>query len=151
MYTELSVVATAATPILELRAAIPLAFAFGFSPLKAYLLAVVGNSLIVFPVLYGLRYGSEWVRARWPTGNRILAAVSERTQLKHGALIERVSFVGLMVFVAVPLPMTGAWSACVIVFLCKLPLMRSAGAIITGVAVAGLIVLGITAGAVHLW
>jgi len=151
MPAELITLLTAATPVSELRGAIPLGLGLGLSPLAAYLFAVLGNSLIVLPLLLFLRHGSRWLMARSPWAKRILEKVFERTRRRHGARFEAASFVALAVFVAVPLPLTGAWTACIGAFLFNIPLWKAMSAIVLGVVVAGLVVLGIAQGIIHIF
>lgn len=151
MSQELITLLTAATPISELRGAIPLAFAFDFSPFKAYLLAIIGNGIVIVPLLLFLRYGSGWAMQRFGWCNRVLQWVFDRTRRRHGEKFAGMGLVALAVFVAVPLPMTGAWTAAIIAFLVDLPLWRAATAILIGVLTAGLIVLSISLGVVHIW
>lgn len=151
MREELLTILTSATPISELRGAIPLALAFGFSPLKAYVLAVLGNAAIVAPVLLFLKHGSVFAATHSEWCRRVLDWVFERTRRKHGATFERMGFVALLLFVAVPLPMTGAWTGSVIAFLVNMPFWKAFTAILIGVLLAGAAVLALSLGVVHLW
>ena len=149
MRDELLTILTAALPISELRGAIPLGLAFGFSPLKTYLLAVLGNGMIVAPLLLFLYYGSAWAMGKSAFFKNVLNWVFERTRRRHVEKFSGLSLVALAVFVAIPLPMTGAWTASVLAFLLNISLPRALTAILIGVLVAGLIVSGIALGVLH--
>ncbi|MBU1084191.1 MAG: small multi-drug export protein [Candidatus Omnitrophota bacterium] len=136
---EAAVVILGAMPVSELRGAIPLAIALDLSPLKAYMLAVAGNLLPVVPLLLLLRPVSERLR-KIPLFDRFFTWLFERTRNKAD-LIERFEALGLILFVAVPLPVTGAWTGCVAATLFKIRFRYALPAIIAGVLIAGIIVL----------
>ena len=139
---EAAVVILAALPISELRGAIPLAISMGFSPQKAYILGVVGNLLPVIPLLFLLQPISEKLR-HIPIFERFFNWLFERTR-KKATLIEKFEAIGLILFVAVPLPITGAWTGCVAATLFKIRFRYALVAIIAGVVIAGVIVLAIS-------
>jgi len=142
---------TAAAPISEVRGGVPLGLALGFTPLKAYLLALLGNGLIVLPLLLFLKYGSRWLMGKSVTGNHFLSWLFIRTRRLHGERFENAGVVALALFVAVPLPMTGAWTAAILAFLFDFSLWRSFIAILIGVAVSGAIVLALSMGFIQLF
>jgi uncharacterized membrane protein len=151
MQNELLVIGTAALPISELRGAIPLGLAFGFSPLKTYLLAVLGNGAIVLPLFLFLVYGSGWLMEKSEWCNKVLHWVFERTRRRHAYTTNSMSLLALAAFVAVPLPMTGAWTATILAFLINMSARKALTAILVGVASAGLIVLVLSLGIKSLW
>lgn len=135
-------------PVSELRGAIPLGMSLGLSPAVAYCAAVFGNAAIVFPLLLFLHYASAYAMKKIPLCARILNWVFERTRRKHGARFERFGALSLFIFVAIPLPLTGAWTGAVIAYLVGMPLRKAGFAILGGVAVAGLLVLALTLGVI---
>lgn len=141
----------AMAPISELRGAIPLAIGLGLSPFAAYCAAVFGNALIVFPLLLFLKYGAEFAATKSPTLARVLDWVFARTRRRHGAKFEHFGFWALFVFVAIPLPLTGAWTGAVIAYLIDMPIKKAGFAILSGIGVAGLLVLALTMGAMHIF
>jgi uncharacterized membrane protein len=149
MSGELITLLVGASPIAEVRGALPLAIGvFHFSALKAYSLATLGNIIPVLPVLIFLRYGSQWLMRVFPLVRRFLTWLFERTRRLHGAKFENVGVFALFVFVAIPLPLTGIWTGCIAAFLFGLPFWKSAFAISLGAATAGLVVLALTLGVV---
>ena len=139
---ELAVVALAAMPIAELRGAIPLALAMGFTPQKAYFLSFIGNLVPVVPLLFFLQPISSRLR-HIKIFERFFDWLFERTRRK-ATLIEKFEALGLILFVAIPLPVTGAWTGCVAATLFKIRFRSALAAIICGVAIAGLVVVGIS-------
>ena len=107
----------AALPISEVRGAIPLAIGvYGFPPLQAYLLSVLGNLLPIIPLLLFLGPVSDFLR-RFSVGDRFFSWLFARTRSKYIKDHENFGLTALAIFVAIPLPMTGAWTGCVIAFL----------------------------------
>jgi len=139
---EFAVVALAALPVSELRGAIPLGLAMGFSPLKTYLLAFSGNILPVVPLLFFLQPIADKLR-HIKIFEKFFNWLFERTRRKAG-LIEKFEAIGLILFVAIPLPITGAWTGCVAATLFKIRFRYAFAAIALGVVIAGLVVLGIS-------
>jgi len=139
---EIAVIVLGALPVSELRGAIPLALSMGFSPLKAYLLAFTGNLIPVVPLLFLLQPISDRLR-HIKIFERFFNWLFERTRRK-ASLIEKFEALGLILFVAIPLPITGAWTGCVAATLFKIRFRYAFLSIVVGVILAGLIVLGLS-------
>jgi uncharacterized membrane protein len=127
-----------ALPISELRGAIPLALSFGMPLAKAFWLSVLGNCLIVAPALFLFKPVTNVLR-KFKIWARFFDWVFERTK-KNSDSIQKYEALGLMIFVAIPLPMTGAWSGVIAASLFKIRFRYAFLAIIAGVICAGLIV-----------
>ncbi|MDP2807219.1 MAG: small multi-drug export protein [bacterium] len=126
-------------PIFELRAAIPVGHQVLGMPLPAaVLVSVIGNILPVIPILLLLGPVSAWM-SRYPFFKRFFDWVFNRTRSKSG-LVKKYETLGLMLFVAVPLPMTGAWTGAVVAFLFGISFWPSLLAISLGVVIAAAIV-----------
>ncbi len=135
---ELVTVVVSALPISEVRGGIPAGVALGLSLPKAFWWACLGNLLPIAPLLIG--YNSiQAGLSRFPRWKRFFDWFFARTEAKAD-LVRRYEAVGLALFVAVPLPMTGAWTGCAAAFLFKLPFRLAFPAIAAGVLGAGLIV-----------
>ena len=147
---ELVTVVLAALPVSELRGAIPYAITVGgMSWQKAFALSVVGNFLPVLPILLLLETVSTWLR-RYEVWDRFFSWLFERTRRK-GKLIERFEAFGLVLFVAIPLPVTGAWTGCVAAFIFKVPLKLALPAILCGILIAGTVVTLASLGLITIW
>ncbi len=128
-----------ALPLSELRGGIPLGMAlYNFSVLKSFFLAVVGNSIPVIPLLLFFKPISEFL-SKWRPLKKFFDWFFERTK-RRAKIVERYEAIGLALFVAVPLPLTGAWTGCIVAMLFKLRFKYSVIAIISGVFIAGIIV-----------
>jgi uncharacterized membrane protein len=135
-------------PIIELRGAIPFAIGVGVSWPKAYLLSVTGNLIPVVPLLLFLGPVSEWLR-QLPAFGRFFDWLFARTR-RRSVLIQRYGPIGLALFVAIPLPITGGWTGAAAAYLFGFRFRRSFPAIALGVLVAGVVVTLATKGVIGL-
>ena len=137
----LLVVLLAMMPIVELRGAIPVAQGiFSMSPVAAYFWSVLGNMIPVPLILWLFPGFVEWTEERWPWLHRIMVKLQDRTQTKHSGRFERLCDFALITFVAIPLPVTGAWSGSLAAVVFGVPKRRSLLLIFIGVLIAGLVV-----------
>lgn len=135
---EAIVVIIAALPVVELRGAIPVALGLGLTPAAAFGLSILGNLLPVPVVLWALQPLRRLLAHRGPV-RRFFAWVDRRA-LARRQLLDRYGPLGLVLFVGVPLPLTGAWTGAILAVLLDLPRLRSLLAIAAGVLAAGLLI-----------
>lgn len=143
------IIIIATVPIVELRGAIPVAIASGFQWHDAYILSVVGN-LIPVPFILWLLPVVEVHLRRIPSINRFFDWLFARTRRKADA-VHIYGLVGLAIFVAVPLPFTGAWTGSLAAYLFGLRKFPALISIATGVLLAGIIVIAICITGRYLW
>ena len=144
----LTVLITAIIPYLELRGAIPLAWQLGFPAPLAFVTAVIGNMLPVIPIMLLIGPVSGLLD-HIPFFHRFFNWLFTRAR-RHQDAVKKYGYWALAIFVAVPLPMTGAWSGAVIAFIMGMRKRYAFLSIFLGVIVAGLIVLLATYGLGHL-
>lgn len=138
---------TAMTPIGELRAAIPLALTrYSLSFWEAYVLAVIGNMVPIFFIVYLLEPVSEFLSKHFKFFKWFFHWLFERTRKKHSKKFEVLEETALVTFVAIPLPVTGAWTGAVAAFVFGIPPKKSLPLIFLGVLIAGVVVSVITLG-----
>lgn len=138
---ELIVIIVAAFPILELRGSIPVAMGlYEMSFIKAFVLSVFGNMLPVLPTILLFNQLNKW--ALRVSLYRRLSEWMEKRIMKKGDKIQKYGAVGLVLFTAVPLPTTGAWSASVAASLFNIRASYGFLSIFLGVFIAGLIMGG---------
>jgi uncharacterized membrane protein len=136
---ELVVLIIAALPIVELRGALPVVInLFHFSWYYAFLLAIIGNLLPVPFILLFLDAASRRL-SKVAFLERILKWLFEHIR-RRGKIIEKYERIGLMLFVAVPLPVTGAWTGSVAAVLFGLKFKHALLSIFVGILIAGIIV-----------
>lgn len=127
-------------PLSELRGAIPMAMGrYGFSPIEAYILGVTGNITPVFFLLFLLGPLERRLRVI-EVFDRFFDHLFTRTRKNHGDRFDRYGALGLATFVAVPLPLTGAWSGVVAAYVFNIKKRYAFPAIVLGVLLAGVLV-----------
>ncbi|UGV40098.1 small multi-drug export protein [Methanococcoides orientis] len=140
----LATVVLSALPVSELRGAIPIAIGvYGIDPIDAYLLAIVGNMLPVIPLLLFLDPVSSFLR-KFRIGDSFFNWLFTRTRQKHSQNMERYGTLALTLFVAVPLPVTGAWTGCAAAFVFGIKFRHAMMAIAAGVMISGIVVTLVT-------
>jgi len=136
---ELIVFLIAMVPVAELRGAIPVAIdVFGMPWYTALGISIVGN---ILPVPFILLLLESVQKALRPIRlfDRFFTWLFASTR-KKTAIIEKYEFLGLLLFVAVPLPLTGAWTGSVAAFLMGMRFWPAFLSILGGVIIAGVIV-----------
>lgn len=129
-------------PISELRGAIPLGVTLGLTPAGSTLISVVGNALIVPFLLWLIE--PLFTRLKTLTKLRTWIERYEERAVTKFHDFRKYRFWGLLLFVAVPFPTTGAYTGCVIAVMLGMK-FRSAWVSITGgVIISGLIVFLLT-------
>ncbi|MCM8778709.1 MAG: small multi-drug export protein [Candidatus Omnitrophica bacterium] len=141
MSSEIKVFLTALLPISELRGAIPLGFALNLSLPKIIIFSILGNLFPIPFILILLKPVSKKLR-RFPLWRKFFEWLFKRTERK-AKIVERWEFWGLVIFVGIPLPMTGAWTGAVAGSLLGMSFPKAMLAISLGVFLAALIVTGI--------
>ncbi len=142
------VLIVSAMPISEIRGGIPLAIYYGLNPISAYLVAFVGN-LIPIPLLLLSLDKLMKLMMRIDMFKGFYSRLIERVEKKRD-LIEKYGYIGLTLFVAIPLPITGAWTATLLAIVLNLKKVKSLLFISVGIGIAGLIVLTTTIGVLNL-
>ena len=130
-------------PIIELRGAIPVAvFTFHLTYIEAFILAVIGNCIPIFFIVKYIRPLFDFF-GRWRFFKKIIDWATNKATRKiqeNPKLQSAVAF-ALFVFVAIPLPTTGAWVGSLVANFLDLPLKKAFLPLALGVATAGMIVL----------
>ena len=139
---EIAVFIISMLPISELRGAIPFGISQGLGLKIVIPIAIAGNLVPVIPILFLLEPVSEYLR-RFGIFKRFFDWLFERTR-KKAHLVERYEILGLILFVAIPLPVTGAWTGAVAASLFKIRLRYAFLAIAIGVCIAAIIVTAIS-------
>ncbi len=133
-------------PIIELRGAIPLGAGLGLPFWQTFVLSIAGNLLPVPFILLLIRWGLD-VMKNIRGLCRVALWLEEKVQKKREK-VEKYAFWGLLLFVAVPLPGTGAWTGSLIAGVTGMRFYRALVSIIGGVLIAGVIMSLISYGAV---
>ncbi len=147
---EIVTACLAALPVTELRFSIPYAtFALHLNWSSALLWSLIGNLLPVPVILLLLDPAQKFLR-RWSTMDKFFEWLFARTR-RRGKVVERFRVIGLALFVAIPLPVTGAWTGSVAAYLFGIRFVPAMIAISFGVSVAGTIITLACQGFLGFW
>jgi len=147
----LSVAVTAMLPVLELRGSIPLGvIIFGMNPFITVVLSIVAMMITTVLWFLFLRYITDWARSLHPTIDKFFEWLFAKTYHRHNANFERWGSWALMIFVATPLPFTGAWTGALLAHLFGIKFVRAMVFIVIGLLITGLIMVAISLGGVRI-
>lgn len=132
-------------PVVELRGGIPFGVAAGLPVWQSYLAAVIGNMIPVPFIIVYIRRIFQWMRRHMPRLNDLVDKLEKKAHLK-GQTVSRYKYLGLAIFVAIPLPGTGAWTGALAAAFLDMPLRRALPAVFIGVLVAGVAISILTFG-----
>ena len=130
-------------PVVELRGGIPFGVAAGLSMPAAFLAAFIGNMLPVPFLFFFVRRLFAWLKVKVPLVRGAVNWLEARTEKKKEAVLKYQTW-GLFIFVAIPLPGTGAWTGAMIAAALDMRLSKAVPAITAGVLAAGFIITCIT-------
>lgn len=133
-------------PVIELRGAIPIGVAHGLNFWVAIAVSIVGNLVPVPFIIIFIRKIFAWLRTKSAWLNNLVTRLENRA-LKKSDTVRRYTFWGLFLFVAIPLPGTGAWTGALIAAMLDMRVKNAFPAIALGVLTAGVIVAFVTYGA----
>ena len=136
-------------PVVELRLGLPYGIALGLDYPLALTAAVLGNMLPVPFIILFIRQIFAWMRRHMPKLDGFVAKIESKAHLK-GETVQKYGPLGLLIFVAIPLPGTGAWTGALIAALLDLRLKLAVPTITAGVFLAGIIISLLTYGAAAL-
>ena len=129
-------------PISELRGAIPFAIANHVPWYIAFALAVICNSLVA-PACWIFLSTLHRLFLKMPWYARFFERFVERARVKLHDKVERWGWFGIAVFVAIPLPVTGAWTGTLGAWVLGISRRKTMIAVILGVITAGVIVTAV--------
>lgn len=132
-------------PVVELRGGIPFGVALGLSHWQALAAAIIGNIVPLPIIIVYIRRIFQWMRRRFSVFGRMIDKLERKAHL-NGKKVTKYKYLGLMIFVAIPLPGTGGWTGALVAAFLDMPLRRAMPALILGVCIAGFLVTGITYG-----
>lgn len=134
---ELAVLIIAMLPLIELRGAIPVGVALGVPMSEAIFISYLGSTIPAIFIVYLIGYVFKILR-KINFMDRLITKINHKTMSKKEQ-IEKYGYWGLMLFVGIPLPGTGAWSGALLSHLLNLGKKRSILAIALGNAIAAII------------
>ncbi|MBN1390669.1 MAG: small multi-drug export protein [Candidatus Thermoplasmatota archaeon] len=134
----ISIILIAMLPVIELRLALPIAIGLDLDWGTAMLLSLFGN-MVPVPFLMLFFGRVEKYLRRWKIFRVFFDRLFGSTRRKGERKLQVWGEIGLILFVAVPFPVTGAWTGTLAAYLLKLDRKRAFLSIFVGVVIAGLI------------
>lgn len=130
-------------PIIELRGGLPFGVALGLPYYLAFPAAVAGNLIPAPFIIVYIRRVFGLMRKYLPRLNGLVDRLEKKAHLK-GKKVQKYQYLGLWLFVAIPLPGTGAWTGSLAAAFLGMRLKKAMPAVVLGVLTAGCIMLGLT-------
>lgn len=136
-------------PIVELRGGIPFGVALGLSPGVSMISAIIGNIIPIPFIILFIKKIFRWMR-RFAPLEKVVEYFEAKAANKSDRVTKYKKF-GLCLFVAIPLPGTGAWMGALIAAILDMKLKDSFPVILLGIIIASVLVTGITYGFVSIF
>ena len=130
-------------PVIELRGAIPYGIARGLTFWQAIPVSIIGNLIPVPFIILFIKKIFAWMRAHMPKLDGFVAKLENRA-LSRQETVRKYAFWGLFLFVAIPLPGTGAWTGALIAAMMDMKVRDAFPSIALGVLTAGAIITFLT-------
>ena len=141
---ELLVFIISIMPVLELRGGLIAAALLKMNPVESYIISILGNILPVPFILWFMNSILDWMRK-----TKLLAKFAkwlDKKVEKHRPQIEKYGFWGLVLFVGIPLPGTGAWTGCLVASVLDMDRKKSFLAAMLGIFMASIIMMIVSFG-----
>ena len=136
-------------PVGELRLGLPYGIALGLEYPLALMAALLGNMVPVPFIIVYIKQIFAWMRRPMPRMNALITKLEERANLK-GETVQKYGHWGLLLFVAIPLPGTGAWTGALVAALLDMKTEKAVPYIMLGVCIAASIMTLATYGVIHI-
>lgn len=144
---QIKVFLIAMLPILEVRGAIPWSVAMYEIPhWQTYIFGVAGNITASAIVLYGLQKYGDLIIEKIPKFGEYIEKYLSRARRLFTGKYEKWGVFGLVLFVGIPLPMTGAWTGSAVAYIFGFDRTQALYAIIAGVFLSAAIMLTASVG-----
>lgn len=126
-------------PLLELRGGLIAAALLKLNPIESYIISIIGNVLPVPLILWFINSILNWMR-KGKHLSKIANWLDKKVE-KHKGQIEKYGFWGLVLFVGIPLPGTGAWTGCLIAAVLNMDKKKAFIASLLGIFMASIIMM----------
>ena len=136
-------------PVGELRVGLPYVIALGLEYPLALMAALLGNMIPVPFIIVYIKRIFEWMRKHMPKMDAFIKKMERKADINRDT-IEKYGHWGLLLFVAIPLPGTGAWTASLIAALLDIRTAKAVPVILIGVCIAAAIITLVTYGVIHI-
>ncbi len=129
-------------PVTELRGAIPIGIALDLNPIGVYIASVVGSTLVSIPLILTFRHIIHFLR-KIKICEGLVKKVDRKIEIGMKKL-KNISILGIVLFVGIPLPSTGTWTASAIASILKMRIKNALLGVLLGNMMSGIIVSAIS-------
>ena len=143
---ELLVFVISLMPILELRGGLLAAALLGLDPIPSYIISIIRNILPIPFILLLINKILEWMRKSKHFSG--IANWLDKKVEKNKGQIEKYGYLGIVIFVGIPLPGTGAWTGSLIASVLEMDRKKTFIAVLLGVIIASIIMMILSFGVV---
>ena len=126
-------------PVIELRGAIPIGIANNLNPIGVYIASVIGSTVVSIPLILFYRHIVKFLRDKMLLVN-LLNKVDHKIQISMKKM-KAVSLLGIIIFVGIPLPTTGTWTASPIASILRMRVLEALTGVFIGNCISGVIIL----------
>ncbi len=137
-FNEIALLIISMLPLVELKGSIPIGLAMGFKPINAYLYSIIGSSIPAIFIILWIMPIFSYMKKK----NKLkkIVAWAEKKAKKKEEKIKKYEYLGLFLFVAIPLPGTGVWMGSLIASILGLNKKKSLIIVCLGNFIAGIII-----------
>ncbi len=147
---ELTVLLTAAMPIIELRGAIPVGISLGLSPIHATVISFIGSMIPVPFILFTIKPVFNYLK-KTKMFMKLIHKLTDRSINNNGGRIQKYGAWGLVLIVAIPLPGTGVWSGSLAAALLNIRFKWAFPAILAGNFIAAIAIMILSNGVINIF
>ena len=124
-------------PVTELRGAIPIGIAMDLNPIGVYIASVIGSTIVSVPLVITFRHIMQFLKEK----GIFLKLLDKIDRKIHSGMkkMKQVSIFGIILFVGIPLPTTGTWTASAIASILKMRIKDAFIGVLIGNMMAGII------------
>ena len=136
-------------PVGELRVGLPYGIALGLEYPLALMAALLGNMIPVPFIIVYIKRIFEWMRKHMPKMDAFIKKMERKADINRDT-IDKYGHWGLLLFVAIPLPGTGAWTGALVAAFLNMKTETAVPYIMLGVVIAAMIMTLVTYGVIHI-
>lgn len=125
-------------PLIELKGSIPVGLVMGIDFFRTYIISFLGSVFPAIPILLWIMPVFDWMKKNSKLGKYVDWAKNKASKKQNQVI--KYEYLGLFLFVAIPLPGTGVWMGSLIASILGLSKLKSFGCIFLGNAIAGIII-----------
>ncbi len=125
-------------PVTELRGAIPIGIALDLNPIGVYLFSVIGSTLVSIPLVLAYRHIVKFLKDK-KLFLFLLNKIDRKIETSMKKM-KKASIIGIILFVGIPLPTTGTYTAAAIASILRMRLVEAVSGIFIGNVISGIIV-----------